>query len=471
VADASPGRPGVLARLSASVRVRATAGAVVVVGVVLTVAAVSLVLAQRESLRDGAEAAAEARATQVAEQVAASGPPEALLADADDAEEDDGDTDAEPEDVVLEIRDDDRVVVASQPEVPLPDEDDGVVTLPGGDHDYVLADAESEWAGREYTVVVAVSLEDADESTSALVPLLIVGTPLVLLLVGAITWLVIGRALAPVERMRREVASITDDRLDRRVDVPPSGDEVHRLGGTMNAMLARLQAARDRQRRFVSDASHELRSPIATLRQSGEVAQRHPDAFERGELADTVVAESLRLQRLVDQLLVLTRVDEGRTVGDAREVDLDDLVLAEAARTRRERTGLEVDTSRVGPARVLGDPLALAQIVRNLVDNAARHAHSTVGMGLVEEAGRVRLEVADDGAGIPPGDRDRVFERFVRLDEARARDGGGSGLGLAIVRELVAAHHGTVAVVDTPSGGALFVVGLPVAPATGPEPG
>ncbi|WP_369814217.1 sensor histidine kinase [Marmoricola sp. Leaf446] len=269
------------------------------------------------------------------------------------------------------------------------------------------------------------------------------------------------RALRPVERIRQEVEQITGDRLDRRVPEPPSRDEVHRLAHTMNGMLARLQAAQERQRQFVGDASHELRSPLAGIRQTAEVARAHPGAMPEGELADAVLEESVRMQRLVEQLLLLTRADEAAVAAQRREVDLDDLVLTEARRVRR--TGLDVDGSGIATARVRGDETALAQVVRNLVDNAARHATSRIGLGVREDAGTAEVVVDDDGGGIAPADRDRVFERFVRLDESRARDDGGSGLGLSIVREIVRVHGGTVEIGTSPWGGARFTVRLPAA--------
>ena len=315
--------------------------------------------------------------------------------------------------------------------------------------------------GQEYVVSVAVSLEEVDDSTSALVPLLLVGVPLVLLVVGGTTWMVATRALAPVERIRREVEQITGDRLDRRVPEPRSRDEIHRLALTMNQMLGRLQDSRDRQQQFVADASHELRSPLANIRQTAEVARTHPGALPEGELADAVLGESARMQRLVEQLLVLTRADEGAVVRTVQDVDLDDLALAEASRVRR--SGLDVDTTGVTSGRVRGDRTSLAQVVRNLVDNAARHADAAIAVTVRAAGDHVELSVDDDGLGIPRDQRERVFERFVRLDEARARDAGGSGLGLAIVMEIVAAHGGTVAVSSGPRGGARFVVRLPVA--------
>ena len=180
-----------------------------------------------------------------------------------------------------------------------------------------------------------MSLEDVEDSTAALVLPLVIGLPLVLLLVGGTTWMVATRALAPVERIRREVEQITGDRLDRRVPEPPSRDEIHRLARTMNQMLGRLQDSRDRQQQFVSDASHELRSPLASIRQTAEVARTHPGALPEGELADAVLEESARMQRLVEQLLLLTRADEGAITQAHHDVDLDDLALAVARRVRR----------------------------------------------------------------------------------------------------------------------------------------
>ena len=451
----------VLRRLTASIRVRATLGALVVVAVVLAAAAVALVLLQRDALRSGAADTAAARAAQISGQVTAAGPPATLVGESEDDKDydEDDEEDPEPDDVVSQIYAGDRLVVSSQPGVMVPSHR-GIVELAGADHRYAVATVDTDWQGTEYTVVVAVSLEDADESVAALVPLLAVGGPLVLLVVGGVIWLVIGRALAPVERMRREVAAVSDSSLDRRVDQPASRDEIHRLAVTMNAMLDRLESSRDRQRRFVSDASHELRSPITTLRQTGEVARTYPDAIDRAELADTVVAESLRLQRLVDQLLLLTRADEGRAGPTRGDVDLDDLLLADAARLARERPDLAVDTGAVAATRIWGDRPALEHVVRNLTDNAARHARTRVTYSASESDGRVRVAVCDDGAGVPDQDRDRIFERFVRLDEARARDDGGSGLGLAIVREIVDSHGGNVRVEDADGGGARFVIEL-----------
>lgn len=442
-------------------RLRTTAAAVLVVAIALLVGAIALVAMVRATLHDGLETAAEERASSLSTQIETSGPPEPRTVNEGpgaDADEDDPD---EPADLVWQVMDADGAVVsASQPlGRPLPSEDADRAHLPGADHPYLVLVEEARAGSQEYTVVVAASVEEVDDSTAALMAPLVVGLPLLLLLVGGTTWVVATRALAPVEGIRREVEHITGDRLQRRVPEPRSRDEIHRLARTMNQMLARLQDSRARQQQFVADASHELRSPLASLRQTAEVARAHPGALPEGELADAVLEESVRMQRLVEQLLVLTRADEGAVVRARHDVDLDDLARAEARRVRR--AGLTVDTSGVAAVRVRGDSTALGQVVRNLVDNAARHASSAVTISARDAGDDVELVVQDDGLGIPPEHRQHVFDRFVRLDEARARDAGGSGLGLAIVQEIVAAHGGSVDVSSSPLGGARFVVRLP----------
>lgn len=421
-------------------RVRTTAAAAAVVAVALLLGAVALVLLVRGSLRDGLESTAERRAA-------------VLLDQAPDLPARDGDPgDDDPGDEVWQVTGPDGAVVRSS--VPLPGAAGDEVTLPGSDHPYLIVTDEENG----YRVVVGVSLEEVDDSTGALLEPLLVGLPLVVLLVAGVTWVVVARALGPVERIRREVEAITGDRLDRRVPEPGSRDEIGRLARTMNRMLTRLQDSRDRQRQFVADASHELRSPVAGIRQAAEIARAHPGALPDGELAGTVLEESARLQRLVEQLLLLTRADDGGAARGAHDVDLDDLAFTEGRRIARG--GLTVDTAGIGAGRVRGDAAGLAQVVRNLTDNAARHARTTVALAVRDTGDTVELVVDDDGAGIPADQRERVFERFVRLDEARARDAGGSGLGLAIVRAIVAAHGGTVEVTDSALGGARVVVRL-----------
>jgi signal transduction histidine kinase len=262
--------------------------------------------------------------------------------------------------------------------------------------------------------------------------------------------------------MRAEVEAISNRQLHRRVPHPPGKDEIARLAMTMNRMLARLEQGQARQRRFVSDASHELRSPVATIRQHAEVALSHPDGTSIEELAEIVLKEDVRLQRLVEDLLLLSRMDEGTLGRHTESVDLDDLLFEEAKRLRGT-TNLRIDTGSVSAGRVSGHRGQLDKLVRNLIDNAARHAQGAVALSLREADGVVVLIVDDDGEGIPRSERGRVFERFVRLEAARDRDSGGSGLGLAIVTEIAAAHRAAVAVVDSPLGGTRLEVRFPTA--------
>jgi signal transduction histidine kinase len=219
----------------------------------------------------------------------------------------------------------------------------------------------------------------------------------------------------------------------------------------MNEMLARLEAAQRSQRRFVADASHELRSPVATLRAASEVWARSGGTLE--EFTALVGSESGRLETLVGDLLALARADEGRLVGEPQEVDLDEVVEVETARLRAV-SGLTVDVTTT-PVRVLGDPLALARALRNLTDNAVRHARSLVGLEVWQDGDFAVLRVRDDGPGIPAAERERVLQRFVRLDESRQRGSGGTGLGLAIVAETAQAHGGWVLVRERRGGGCL----------------
>lgn len=425
-----------------TLRARITLVATVVVAVVLAVGAVVFAAALGASLRDASARAAETRVEELAARVEAAGE----------------DAVGELDDTLAQILDDGRVVAASEDarELAIPDVEPGTVVELDGEP--VLVEQESLGGGRELRIGVPV--DDDRETLTTVAGLLAVSVPLVVLVVAAVTWWVVGRALRPVARIRAEVDAITADRLDRRVPVPASGDEIAALARTMNGMLDRLDAAATAQRRFVADASHELRSPLATIRQHAELGQAHPEATSVTELADVVHDEGLRMQGLVDALLLLARLDE-RAALHREPVDLDDLAFAEAARLRA--AGVTVDVSGVGAGRVEGDPRLLAQLVRNLVDNAARHTRSRVALSVTERDGLATLTVADDGAGIPPEERARVFERFVRLDEARARDAGGSGLGLAIVRAIVEAEGGQVTVDDGPLGGARFTVTMPSA--------
>jgi signal transduction histidine kinase len=297
------------------------------------------------------------------------------------------------------------------------------------------------------------------ETTAVVTKVLLIGLPLLLFVVAVTTWVMVGRALAPVDAIRREVDEISAAQLHRRVPQPDADDEIGRLAATMNRMLARLEDARNSQHRFVSDASHELRSPITTIRQHAEVALAHPDGTTTEELAEVVLAEEMRIQRLVEDMLLLARADEHVPLPRA-PVDLDDLAFEEAGRLR-STTSLRVDTAAVEAARVHGDADALGRLLRNLGENAARHASGRVDITLADLGDDVVLTVDDDGPGIPESERERVLQRFVRLDEARSRDDGGSGLGLSIVDEVVRAHGGSMSITRSLLGGARIQVRLP----------
>ncbi|MBO9524377.1 MAG: HAMP domain-containing protein [Nocardioidaceae bacterium] len=310
-------------------------------------------------------------------------------------------------------------------------------------------------------IVVGRSTEQRDETRAETAGLLALAVPLVSAALAVIVWISIGRALRPVEVMRGEADAITATHLRRRLAVPPGDDEIPRLARTLNEMLDRIDEGQRRQRQFVSDASHELRSPLAVIRQAAEVAVAHPDRVGVRDLADDVLVESLRLEGLVSALLLLARM-ENDADQPAEEVDVDDVVLSEVQRARAANPeGARIDVSGVGAGRTRGNAVLLAQAFGNLLSNARRHAAAQVAVTLREDGDGVVLQVDDDGNGVPVAERGAVFERFVRLDEARARDEGGAGLGLAIVRSIVDGHGGSVRVLEAPLGGARFEVRLP----------
>lgn len=446
VADRGTGRT----RRFRSVRARTTLGAGVVVLAALVVGAVGFVVVLRLVLFDGVRTSAEAGLEQVSSRV----------------ESDGAGAVTDYEDVLVQVVGAGGSVLAhgEDADAPALSTADESRWSHDGERWLLVADDVDLPGGGEATLVYGVSLEQTDTAIRTAVVLLAVGVPVLVLVLGIVTWSVTGRSLRPVERMRTEVETIRAAQPDARVVVPDTGDEIARLATTMNAMLDRLDRSAAGQRQFVSDASHELRSPIASLRQHAEVAVAYPDRTDVAEFSDVVRSEAVRLQDLVTGLLELSRLDEGGT-GVRRPVDLDDLALDAVARARARVPGgvsgdrvIRVDGSGISAARVLGDERLLTGVVRNLVDNAVRHATSRVAVALVEQDGAAVLTVDDDGSGIPAAERDRVFERFVRLDEARSRDAGGAGLGLAIVRDAVRAHGGEATVADSPLGGARFVV-------------
>jgi signal transduction histidine kinase len=405
-----------LRAVGGSIRWRVTLAAVVVVGVALLAGAVGMITLLHRAHEDNVRTAARLRANEIAAVLEAGQAPGTLAVD-------------DEEEVLIQVLDASGSVVASSPNMagrpPVADVRPGkakrIDETPIEDEASVVVARAARAPSGEFTILVARTLGDG--STDEVAELLKIGLPLLLALVGVTTWQAVGRALIPT--------------------------------------LGRLEESQARQRRFVADASHELRSPLAIIRQHAEVALAHPNRTDTAKLARTVLAEDTRMQRLVEDLLLLARADESTSPVRRQPVDLDDVVF-EVAAGLRQSSSLRVDTTAVSAGRVAGDPSQLQRMVQNLADNAARHARATVGFVLREDAaGTTELCVDDDGPGIAEADRKRIFERFVRLDGARTRDAGGSGLGLAIVAEIVAAHGGTVTIGTSPLGGARFKVSLP----------
>jgi signal transduction histidine kinase len=307
-------------------------------------------------------------------------------------------------------------------------------------------------------MLITASTDGIDNSVRRVKVLLWLAVPVVMAAAALLTWMLAGRSLRPVAAITARTREIRSSTLHERVPVPQSDDEIAALAQEMNTMLDRVQREDDRRRQFVSDASHELRSPIAAIRAQAEASLA--DARQR-ELAEGVLIEAERMSALVDDLLALARHDE-RQAPPRAVVDLDDIVYAEAARTRR----VPVDLAAVSAGQVRARADELTRVVVHLLDNAARHAASRVAVSLTtDDAGAVTLLVDDDGPGIPDDQRERVFERFVRLDDARARDAGGAGLGLAVVSTVVRSTGGEIVAEESPLGGARLRATFPPADA------
>lgn len=457
-------------RLRGSVRLRSAAVATVIVGAVLGAGGFGLVTLLQRSLTSSVMNTATAEALDIASFIQVRGRIPRRLP-------------VSVEDMAAQVVDARGTVLSASPNVagqgpmaplrPAP----GVTTTRSGvvlhlrtrrhlhvpvarDHHFAVAAVGFRGAGLSGTVLVAGSLAAADHAVDTAEVGLWVVLPGVLLVVGLLVVALTGWALRPVEAIRSEVDAFSASDRHRRVHEPATGDEIGRLARTMNAMLARLDASADRQRQLVADVSHELRNPLASLRTQLEVAAAHPGA-DTPALLQGAIEEIGRLTTLVADLLTLARIDEGLLPMRADEVDVDELVLAEAARLRG-RDRVDVSVRGVGAGRVLGDEAQLRRLVANLADNAERHARRRVAFGVRTEAATVVVDVADDGPGVPVEWRDRVFERFVRLDAARPFGDTGAGLGLAIVREIARSHGGDVTIEDA-GPGARFVLRLPLA--------
>ncbi|WP_088802354.1 MULTISPECIES: HAMP domain-containing sensor histidine kinase [unclassified Streptomyces] len=463
-----------------SVRARAAAGATVVVALALIAAGTAVLLVLRGNLQEQAGLQAEVAAREVAAQIATGTPYAGLdLPDGEDhpvvVADDDGRVLTAGEDVRAvdgkPVRGAQHGAQGAGPGTSGDDDDDdrsglkpgevdddvahrdGTANVDGKVADYRFAVVEAkDTRGGKATVRAGAALAPEQEAVGSVRTAMLIGLPLLCVVVAGVTWLVTRRALRPVEGIRGEMAAITASTdLSRRVPVPPSQDEVGRLARTTNETLAALESSVERQRRFVADASHELRSPIASLRTQLEVGVAHPELLDvPGAVEDTV-----RLQRLAADLLLLARLDAGERPADAR-VDLAAMVREESSQRVADRVPVHV--GELAGAEVAGSRSQLARVLGNLLDNAQRHAVGSVRVAVVREGEWVVLQVEDDGPGVPEGERERIFERFVRLDDARARDDGGAGLGLAIARDVAVRHGGSLGVRT----GSVFALRLPV---------
>ncbi|MFB7007187.1 MULTISPECIES: sensor histidine kinase [unclassified Streptomyces] len=479
-----------------SVRARAALGATVVVALALVGAGLSVLLVLRANLTDQAGLQAEVVAREVAGQLALDVPYDRLEMRAEEdhpvqVTDEDGRVVAVSEDLQAisgtgtgqvtpapspaagsstgsdddgddDESDDGRHSAPGRGEVDSgePDFGNGTATVDGETADYRFATVRATTsAGVTLTVHAGAPLAAEQEAVGSVRGAMLIGLPVLLLVVAVVTWLVTRRALRPVEGIRREMAAITaSEDLSRRVPEPGSGDEIARLARTTNETLAALEASVDRQRRFVADASHELRSPIASLRTQLEVGAAHPELLDvPGAVADTV-----RLQALAADLLLLARLDAGERPGRTT-LDLGALVHEEVSQRTGDRIAVAVSVPAFGGFEVTGSRGQLARVIGNLLDNAERHAERAVSISVRAERGGVVVAVTDDGAGVPPDERERIFERFVRLDDARTRDEGGAGLGLAIARDVASRHGGRLTVEGAREGGARFELWLPSA--------
>lgn len=311
-----------------------------------------------------------------------------------------------------------------------------------------------------FTILVAGRDAAVESTVKTAAVLLLLAAPIVVGVAALVTYRLVRRSLRSVDAIRAQVAAISTSDLAERVPVPSGRDEITALAVTMNDMLARIEAGHAVQRRFVGDASHELRSPLTAIISALDVAIAHPELLDLELARETLVPEAQRMRILVEDLLLLARADERGLALDRDHVRLDEIASSELVRLRRtcsHSTHLEATE-----VELYADGRALARVVRNLLENAARHASSLIDVVVKFDGSVAVLEVSDNGPGIPPADRSRVFDRFVRLDSARSRAGGGTGLGLSIVAEIVAAHDGTISISARRGGGTVVRVQLPL---------
>ena len=449
----------------ASVRVRITAAAIIVVGGSLLLGSVALVaLLQRGALRS-VRTDAQVRAAEVAALALRGALPRPLPASLGDWP------------TLLQVREENgSISTASAPllgRAPLVDVRVGVadaghnvvLALPTGTARWWVQTVPATVGGRAATVIVATSLAQPRRTVRQLTALLAIGVPLLSIASGAAAWAMVGRALRPVDRLRAHVNAVAFGGAathGRRVSEPATDDEIGRLARTLNLLLERLDASAHAQRRFVADASHELRGPIANIRVAIEVAQAHPDRADWAAISNEVLTQDERMRRLVDDLLLLARGDDDPARRGVQVIDLAEIVRAVVVATPDSGPAPRaVRITRADPTPMTDDPTQLHSVVANLLENAVRFAASRVSVSLITAGEWTELNVTDDGPGVPVAERDHIFDRFYRVDEHRSRGGGGAGLGLAIVARLVAERGGSVIVRDAHPG-AVFTVRLPL---------
>ncbi|MEJ7649238.1 MAG: HAMP domain-containing sensor histidine kinase [Nakamurella sp.] len=465
-----PRRSAALRRLSAptrwSVRARSAMASALILAAALFLVFAAVLFTLKASLESASHDAARAQASEMAAALAGRGPAaldESLFADA-------GST------VVAQVLDSAGQVVRQSPSAPRVvlttdrpapglQTDGGLLEVRDAPADYWVVSVGVAGSSESYVVIVGAFQGPTESTVWAVFLALAIAWPFTIALAWAATYLLVGRAFRPVDAISETVGRIRAEDGGERVPVPSSNDEIARLAAAMNEMLERLSAARQAQQRFVGDASHELRSPLAGIIATLELATIRPHTLDALVIGDSLLPEARRMQSLIDDLLLLATADERGLHPAAVDVDLDDIIDTVVGTARIAADGASGPPQilvRSIPVRVSGDHHQLTRLVRNLVDNAVRHARSQVVVELTSDGRIAMVSVLDDGQGIAPEDRRRVLDRFVRLDAGRSRAAGGAGLGLAIVAEVAAAHGGDVEVSASSSGGACFAVRVPL---------
>ena len=447
------------------VRARVTIAASAVLAIIVTLGGIALVALVHQSLIANLDSAASIRARDISSLLSSASIPATLPTQAEDSN-------------LIQIVDSSNSVVAASAnvvgEVPIlrihpkvaADVFLRVESLPVGNRSEsfrIAAHPVTLTSGPGW-IYIATSLAQVDAATNSLTWSLVAALPTLIALVALTVFFAAGRSLRPIEKIRRQAVSIGTD-LSKRVPVPRSHDEVSRLAVTVNQMLDRLQASAQRQKQFIGDASHELRSPLAALRTQVEVALAQGDKADAADTLERVEAQAVRMTDLIDDLLFLARTDEGRQRQSFEPIDLDEIVIGEFHRLEALGT-IPVRLARLDAVRTSGSQRDLARMVRNIGDNAVRHARTEVSIALKETGETAVITIINDGPPVPIEDQHRIFDRFTRLDDARSRRAGhgGSGLGLAIAQEIAIAHGGQISAtsLSDPENGAAFIVALPV---------